>query len=91
MTDASSGSDAAGAGRVVCSRAACAREAAWAVAWRNPRIHPAERVKVWAACDEHRGYLRDYLASRGFPVVVSALDAVPERVPEAPAMPRGIS
>lgn len=48
--------------------------------WRNPRIHGPERVKVWLACDEHVGYLRDYLASRDFPVEVTALDVVLERL-----------
>jgi hypothetical protein len=43
------------------------------VVWRNPRIHPADRRKTWAACDEHVGYLRDYLAARDFPVAVEAL------------------
>jgi hypothetical protein len=56
-----------------CSRAGCRADAAWAVNWRNPRIHTADRVKVWLACDEHGEYLRDYLDSRGFPVVVTPL------------------
>jgi hypothetical protein len=51
------------------------------VNWRNPRIHSADRVKVWLACDDHRASLGDYLATRGFPVVVTPLgepvDAVP--------------
>lgn len=41
--------------------------------WRNPRIHGVDRVKIWLACDEHRDYLRDYLDTRGFPVVVTPL------------------
>jgi hypothetical protein len=57
-----------------CSSAGCSEAAAWRVNWRNPRIHSADRVKVWLACDAHRETLRDYLATRGFPVVVSALD-----------------
>ncbi|WP_309617382.1 hypothetical protein [Salinibacterium sp.] len=43
------------------------------VNWRNPRIHPENRVKVWLACDEHSQYLGDYLASRSFPVIVTKL------------------
>jgi hypothetical protein len=58
-----------------CSRAACAADAVWSVNWRNPRIHGPDRVKVWLACDEHVSFLRDYLASRDFPVSVSALPA----------------
>jgi hypothetical protein len=72
------GSDAA----VQCSSAGCAADAAWRVNWRNPRIHTADRVKVWLACGEHRATLADYLGTRGFPVVVSALDAPVESVPD---------
>jgi hypothetical protein len=45
------------------------------VVWRNPRIHTADRRKVWLACDEHAPYLRDYLAARSFPVAVSPFEA----------------
>jgi len=55
-----------------CSRAGCRAAATWNVNWRNPRIHDESRVKVWLACDEHREFLRDYLASRNFPVSVEA-------------------
>lgn len=41
--------------------------------WRNPRIHPLDRVKVWLACADHVDYLREYLASRDFPVQVTPL------------------
>ncbi|HWH97514.1 MAG TPA: hypothetical protein VNS80_04035 [Pseudolysinimonas sp.] len=51
--------------------------------WRNPRIHTPDRVKVWLACGEHRASLADYLATRGFPVVVTALDSPAEIVPDA--------
>ncbi|MET2012760.1 hypothetical protein ABXJ56_14555 [Microbacterium chocolatum] len=56
-----------------CSRAGCRTAARWRIDWRNPRIHDAERRKTWVACDEHRDYLRDFLAARDFPVSVSAL------------------
>jgi hypothetical protein len=56
-----------------CSRAGCGADAVWAVNWRNPRIHGPERVKVWLACADHVEYLRDYLASRDFPVVVGGI------------------
>lgn len=59
---------------VGCSRAGCRADAAWNVNWRNPRIHPEDRVKVWLACHEHREFLRDYLESRGFPVSVESRD-----------------
>lgn len=53
-----------------CSRAECRADASRSVVWRNPKIHSADRRKVWLACDEHVGYLRDFLASRAFPVTV---------------------
>ncbi len=56
-----------------CSRAGCRDTAAWAVLWRNPRIHTADRRKTWVACDEHVGYLRDFLAARDFPLEVQPL------------------
>ncbi|MDO8384142.1 MAG: hypothetical protein Q7T17_14330 [Microbacterium sp.] len=55
-------------GGTPCSRAGCRTDASWQVIWRNPRIHTADRRKVWLACDEHAEYLRDYLAARDFPV-----------------------
>jgi hypothetical protein len=58
----------------VCSRAGCRAEAVWQVVWRNPRIHAADRRKIWAACDAHVGFLRDYLAARDFPVSVEPFD-----------------
>jgi hypothetical protein len=59
---------------VVCSRAGCDEGATWVVEWRNPRIHAADRIKSWAACDEHVEYLRAFLAARDFPVAVRRLD-----------------
>lgn len=59
-----------------CSRAGCHADAAWQVIWRNPRIHTADRRKIWAACDEHVEYLREYLATRNFPVDVAPLERV---------------
>lgn len=53
-----------------CSRADCRADATRSVVWRNPRIHSADRRKVWLACDEHVEYLRSFLASRAFPVTV---------------------
>lgn len=65
----------------MCSRAGCRSDAAWQVVWRNPRIHSPERRKIWAACEEHVAYLRDYLAARDFPVEVVAFET------EAPGSP----
>ena len=63
-----------------CSRAGCREQATWRIDWRNPRIHTGDRFKTWLACDEHVDYLRDYLASRDFPVEVAALGVVVERL-----------
>ena len=55
---------------VKCSRAGCRASATHRIVWRNPRIHGAERQKVWLACDEHLAFLSDYLRARDFPVSV---------------------
>jgi hypothetical protein len=65
-----------------CSRAGCGAPAVSSVNWRNPRIHGPERVKVWLACEGHVEFLRDYLASRGFPVELSPADAPLNRLNE---------
>jgi hypothetical protein len=65
-----------------CSKAGCRDDAAWNVNWRNPRIHTADRVKVWLACDEHREFLRVFLVTRGFPVIVTPLGTTVDRVEE---------
>jgi hypothetical protein len=36
------------------------------LAWNNPKLHPPERRKTWAACDAHRDYLSGFLTTRGF-------------------------
>jgi hypothetical protein len=60
---------------LTCSRAGCRATASWRVEWRNPRIHTADRVKVWLACGEHVDYLREFLAAREFPVTVVPVDS----------------
>nr|WP_307842477.1 hypothetical protein [Salinibacterium sp. NG253] len=65
-----------------CSRAGCTAPAQWNVNWRNPRIHGLERVKVWLACADHVDYLREYLTTRNFPVVVSDLSDDVSVVPD---------
>ena len=68
-----------------CARAGCSNDSAWQVNWRNPRIHTIKRIKVWVACDEHVEFLRDYLDTRGFPVVVTPIGTYPGALPEVPA------
>jgi hypothetical protein len=65
---------------VQCSAAGCRADAAWAVHWRNPRIHGIERVKTWLACDAHREHLASYLSTRGFPVAVTPVGETVEQV-----------
>lgn len=65
-----------------CSSTGCRATPAYRVNWRNPRIHDADRVKVWLACPEHRDHLADYLATRGFPVLVTPVDQPVERIPD---------
>ena len=73
--ETSSGARSADVPSPDCSRAGCRAPALWRIEWRNPRIHSPDRRKVWVACDEHRDYLRDYLAARDFPVTVAPLAA----------------
>jgi hypothetical protein len=67
-----------------CSRSGCRTEAAWAVNWRNPRIHGPGRVKVWLACEEHRDFLYDFVAQRGFPAAITPAGVVVEALPDPP-------
>lgn len=63
----------------LCSRAACVNQAAWALLWRNPAIHNADRTKTWLACDEHVDYLTDFLSSRSFPLEVISIETLMAR------------
>lgn len=54
----------------ICSAKGCTAAADWALVWRNPRIHTAERRKIWLACDDHKATLSDFLGSRGFLIEV---------------------
>jgi len=63
-----------------CSRAGCRSDATHNINWRNPKIHSIDRVKVWLACDEHGEYFREYLDTRGLPVIVTPLGVTVERV-----------
>jgi hypothetical protein len=53
-------------GDLVCSARRCGSPASWGLLWNNPRLHSADRRKVWLACDEHREQLVEYLRVRGF-------------------------
>lgn len=71
--EASSGAPSDAVPPSECSRAGCRAAALWRIEWRNPKIHSPDRRKVWVACDEHRDFLRDYLAARDFPVTLAPL------------------
>lgn len=64
-----------------CSRAGCQNEAVQAIRWRNPKIHSADRRKIWLACATHLEYLRDFLEARSFPLEVISLDRLAEDAP----------
>jgi hypothetical protein len=60
-----------------CSAKGCRLPATYALLWRNPKIHSADRTKQWLACDEHRETLADFLARRDFPLTVEPLPQPP--------------
>ncbi len=62
---------------MVCSAKGCRATATWAHLWNNPKLHTAERRKVWLACDEHRTSLGEFLSVRGFLVETVPADAIP--------------
>jgi hypothetical protein len=51
---------------VICSAKGCRETAGYALVWNNPRLHAADREKVWAACEQHRESLSQHLALRSF-------------------------
>jgi hypothetical protein len=55
---------------VVCSAKGCREVASHAVVWNNPKLHSADRRKVWLACDDHRQSLADFVGLRGFLIEV---------------------
>lgn len=59
------GETPSGPADAVCSRKACRQPAQWQLLWNNPKIHTPERRKIWVSCGEHRGWLEDYLQTRG--------------------------
>jgi hypothetical protein len=75
---AGSGAPEAGPAEAVCSRKACRSLAEWQLLWNNPKIHTAERRKIWLACGEHRAWLEDYLQTRGLWKETMALPSAPE-------------
>lgn len=60
--------------QLVCSAKGCRATAARAVVWRNPKLHTADRRKVWLACPEHEQHLSDFVGRRGFLLEVIDVD-----------------
>jgi hypothetical protein len=60
--------------RKQCSAKGCRAVATTDLVWRNPRIHDAARVKHWLACDDHSGFLADFLTRRNFLLSRAPLD-----------------
>jgi len=67
--------------RLTCSARGCRATAVWGLRWNNPRLHPPERRKTWLACEDHRGELESFLASRGLLREVTAVEDLPEGTP----------
>ena len=63
---------------LVCSSKGCRATARHAVVWNNPRLHTADRRKVWLACDAHRDHLRDFVQLRGFLIEVVPVEELTE-------------
>lgn len=51
---------------LTCSARDCREPAIVKLLWNNPKIHAAERRKVWLACADHQESLTGFLAARGF-------------------------
>jgi hypothetical protein len=62
------------ADKPICSAKGCRADAAWVIAWNNPKLHTPDRRKTWLACDDHRASLADFLSLRGFLKDVVAID-----------------
>jgi hypothetical protein len=71
-------SDPAASPARTCSAKGCTAPATWALLWNNPRLHTAQRRKVWLACNEHRQSLGDFLGARDFLRDVVPADEAPE-------------
>ena len=63
--------------QLVCSAKACRSEATFALLWNNPKLHTADRRKVWLVCDEHKQSLSEFLSLRGFLKQVVPVDEIP--------------
>ncbi|ALO66957.1 hypothetical protein NHF46_10735 [Arthrobacter alpinus] len=67
----------------ICSRKGCRENATTQLLWNNPKIHTAERRKIWLACSEHVAWLEDYLQSRSLWKETLPLEAMPPADPHS--------
>ncbi|HEV2088930.1 MAG TPA: hypothetical protein VGR21_11530 [Cryptosporangiaceae bacterium] len=77
MTPSVMADPASVASTAICSAKGCRSVAVFAVRWRNPRLHTADRTKTWVACPDHRDHLAGYLDARGFLLAVEPLGQGP--------------
>ena len=50
---------------LTCSAKGCTAPAAVEVRWNNPKLHTADRRKIWLACPDHDSTLTSFLSARG--------------------------
>lgn len=60
---------------VICSARGCRACAQHVLVWNNPAVHTPDREKTWAACEEHRVSLSEFLDLRGFLIRVDPMGA----------------
>jgi hypothetical protein len=64
-----------------CSARGCRADAVYAVVWNNPKLHTADREKVWLACNEHVETQRSFLGVRSMLRYVEPLAERTARLP----------
>ena len=60
---------------LICSAKGCREPATTRLVWNNPKVHTADREKVWTTCEAHREQLSHHLAIRSFLRRVEPLQA----------------
>ncbi|MDY6050922.1 MAG: acetone carboxylase [Rothia sp. (in: high G+C Gram-positive bacteria)] len=66
LNQSQAGKSTQGPDFVKCSRKGCQAQACFELLWNNPKVHTADRLKSWVACEEHVQFLQDFLVARGF-------------------------
>lgn len=65
-----------------CSRRGCSHRAQWVLSWSNPKLRQGHK-KQWLACDEHLGFLTEYVRVRAFPYQIAPVSELSPDVNEA--------